>query len=126
MAKTRIYLVQPNVVIDGKPAPARLVEAVTPSQAIRHVSKNMFVISVATPKGVAQLVKAGTELETATEEEQEKPPMLPLDPPPPLPDEPAGKSDPDDFGKGEAPKYITREEEKEADAQNRRAHRRGK
>lgn len=126
MAKTRIYLVQPNVVIDGKPAPAKLIEAVTPSQAIRHASKNSFTIAVATPKQVAQLVKAGTELETASDEEIPNEPLLPLDKPADTPADPPPPAPPaDDFGKGDAPQYPTIEEENAAAAQHRRAHRKG-
>lgn len=121
MAKTRIYLVQPNVVIDGKPAPAKLIEAVTPSQAIRHASKNMFVIAVATAKDVARLVKAGTELETASEEEVQ--PQLPLEPVTPQDPPKVEDTKADDFGKGEPPVYPTAEEEAAAAATSRRARR---
>ena len=77
MAKTRIYVVQPQHLIDGKVAPSRLIDASTSSQAVRHCAKSMFAISVATPKEVATLVRAGVELETARDEEEEQP-TLPL------------------------------------------------
>lgn len=77
MPKTRIYIVAPTAVIDGKLQPGRLIDAITPAQAIRHVTKDAFTIQIATPHQIAKMIKNGIALETASEEVA-PPPELPF------------------------------------------------
>jgi hypothetical protein len=62
---TRIYLVGLTPGAEGAES-ARLVEAATPSQAIRHVATR-YKAEVATTRQVADLVKTGVEVEVAGE-----------------------------------------------------------
>jgi hypothetical protein len=57
---TRIYIVQ-----NGADVPVRLVDAASQSQAIRHVTANLFSARVATTHEVARLVADGVEVEDA-------------------------------------------------------------
>lgn len=61
--KTRVYLVTTK---DGA---VRLVEAGNHAQALRHVAKDTFNVSVATTVQVGKLVHGGTAVEVATKEE---------------------------------------------------------
>lgn len=58
---TRIYIVTGA----GK---QRLVEAGTQSQAVRHVVKGQYKAVAATPKDIANLMKTGVQVETASDE----------------------------------------------------------
>lgn len=58
MTTTRIYRVA-----DGDTV--RLVDAATPSQAIRHCAEQHYRVSVATPWNIAELVGKGVKVEIA-------------------------------------------------------------
>ncbi len=62
---TRIYVVTDN---SNK---EKLVEASTPSGALRHVAKTYFDVRVASQKDIVQLMKDGQEVETATVQEEQ-------------------------------------------------------
>jgi len=63
MTNTRIYRI---VVNNGDTAQSEhLVEASSPAQALRHVTKSMATCEVATTKEVAAMVSAGTKVESA-------------------------------------------------------------
>ncbi len=62
---TRIYMVTDN---SGK---NKLVEASTPSGALRHVAKTYFDVKVASQKDIVNLMKDGQEVETATIQEDQ-------------------------------------------------------
>lgn len=61
--QTRIYVV---VEKDGT---KRMIEATSQAQAIRHCVKDRFTASVATAKDVADLSRAGIQVERAGEEQ---------------------------------------------------------
>jgi hypothetical protein len=61
MSVTRIY-----VVLNGEDR--RLVDAASAAQAIRHCVKNKYSAKAATPKEIAQYMKSGLQVETASEE----------------------------------------------------------
>lgn len=61
MSETRIYKVSGDKFVGG----TRLVEAATSAQAIRHVTKSLFSVDIATTKDVANLVGAGIKIESA-------------------------------------------------------------
>lgn len=63
MADTRIYLITER----GTKGEARLVEATSAAQAVRHCAKNIYTAQAATPKEVATLMGSGITIETATE-----------------------------------------------------------
>lgn len=63
--KTRIYVV--GTIGEQVHGEARLVEATSASQAIRHVVKDKFEAGVADTKTVARLMADGTSVEVATE-----------------------------------------------------------
>ncbi len=58
---TRTYLVKPA---EGK---ARLVEATNQAQALRHVAKDTFTVTVASGLETAKAMEAGAKLEQAGE-----------------------------------------------------------
>lgn len=62
--QTRIYAVTSKT--DGK---ARLVEATNPAQAMRHVAHDLFDVSPANARTVANLMSQGVSLETGKAEE---------------------------------------------------------
>jgi len=59
----RIYVVHDNAT-----QKARLIEAGNPAQAVRHVAAEQFMVRVASPYDVAQLVSSGVTLETTKPE----------------------------------------------------------
>lgn len=61
MSNSRIY-----IVTDGELK--HLVEAATQAQALRHVVKSVFQVKVATAKEVADLIKKGASVQTASSE----------------------------------------------------------
>ncbi len=63
---SRIYVVQ----IKG--SPPRLIDAITPAQAIRYVATGLITAKVASARDAALLMKAGTPLETAGEIREEE------------------------------------------------------
>jgi hypothetical protein len=63
MTTTRLY------VVSGPDNTKHLVDAATPSQAVRHVTAELFSVWVAKPLEVAELVGAGTKVENATDGE---------------------------------------------------------
>jgi hypothetical protein len=58
----RIYLVT-----ESASDKARLVEAATPAQALRHVARNVYAVKPANTYEVASLVSRGVALETTDE-----------------------------------------------------------
>lgn len=58
---TRIY-----VVINGEEK--RLVDAASAAQAIRHCVKNKYSAKAASPKEIAQFMKSGLQVETASDD----------------------------------------------------------
>lgn len=62
---TRIYLVTSNQ------GAMKLVEATTPSQALRHVAKAHFDVKIAPQKSIVTMMKAGFEVEVATAQEEQ-------------------------------------------------------
>lgn len=65
MATKRIYLISP--VAGSEAEPARLVEASTQAEAIRHVARK-YRAEVATTRQVADLCVAGVKVEVAGDE----------------------------------------------------------
>ncbi len=64
--QTRIYRVLETLVSDMPPK-ARLVEASSPAQALRHVVAPRFKVDVPTTKDVAELMSGGAKVEQAGE-----------------------------------------------------------
>jgi hypothetical protein len=65
--KTRIYEVAPtNWHGDGNGI--SLIDATSMSQAISHRVRRAFVVTIAKPKRVAELMDSGVKVETATAE----------------------------------------------------------
>lgn len=62
--QTRIYAVTSR--IDGK---ARLIEAINPAQAMRHVAHDLFEVAPANARTVANLMGQGVRVETGKSEE---------------------------------------------------------
>lgn len=52
---------------------ARLIEAQSPAQAIKHVANDMFEVKAATAAVVAKLMSGGAKLEAAKPVEQDEP-----------------------------------------------------
>lgn len=69
---SRIYLV--TAAEDGE---ARLVRAVSPAQAIRHVARDRYRAHVAAQETLVEMLTAGEPVETAGEESQSE---LPIEP----------------------------------------------
>ena len=65
MAATRIYRVRD---MDAEGEDSRLIEATSPSQAVRHAAKR-FNVAVASAKEVASLMARGLKVELAKEPE---------------------------------------------------------
>lgn len=63
-APTRIYIVTPKIVEDGKPVAKRLVRAPTPAQALRHVASE-FDVAVASQDDLVAAVADGVRVEDA-------------------------------------------------------------
>lgn len=59
--ETRIYVVSNT----KNPKPARLVEATSQSQALRHVAQDEYFVEVASAKDVAHLITGGCAIESA-------------------------------------------------------------
>lgn len=59
--QTRIYVVSNT----KTPKPARLIEASSQSQAMRHVAQDEYCCEVASPKDVAHLMSTGVRIESA-------------------------------------------------------------
>lgn len=66
MAKTpsRLYIVE-----NGDASGKRLVDAQTPSQAIRHVVGDKYKARTATPREAAELTASGVKIESAAKEQ---------------------------------------------------------
>lgn len=105
MSKTRIYAITPT---DATATPEpHLVEANSPGQALKHVTRSMFKVAVASGKNVADAYKAGLEVEIAGEESHD--PELPeseqqqVDPPAPASKPPLNPAAAWPFPKGDRP-----------------------
>lgn len=64
---TRIYLVTP------KSGPVRLVEAVHPANALRHVAAQEYSVEVASQQDLVDLISAGKKVERVGVEQAELP-----------------------------------------------------
>ncbi len=65
---TRLYHITPKPIEGPEAAPApdgkgRLIEAKHPSQALRHVAKEMLEVRVPTAVEAARLIRAGVKVE---------------------------------------------------------------
>lgn len=70
MPATRIYVVAPKVVEAGQPIVRRLVRCTHPSNALRHVAADQFVVAVASHDDLEALLPAGVKVEKIKAEQQ--------------------------------------------------------
>jgi hypothetical protein len=66
---TRIYVVSDKAGTTDKPQ-HRLIEAVNPSQALRHVAEGLFDVEVASQKALVRLAGEGIKVEEASAKPQ--------------------------------------------------------